>query len=54
MKKTQEPEFFSKQVAQARRFYLERAKGKDSRMKVVCGGCEHTRVDFEINRKNFP
>ncbi len=54
MKKTQEPDFFSKQVAQARRFYIEKSKTTDSRIKVVCGGCEYTSPDFEINRKDFP
>ncbi len=54
MKNTKEPDFFSKQVAQARRFYIEKPKAKDSRIKVVCGGCEHTNPDFEINREDFP
>ena len=54
MKKPKEPEFFSKQVAQARRFYIEKSKTTDSRIKVVCGGREHTSPDFEINRDDFP
>jgi AraC-like DNA-binding protein len=54
MKKTKEPDFFSKQVAQAKRFYIEKKRTKDSRINVICGGCEHTAPDFEINRKNFP
>ena len=54
MKKTKEPDFFSKQVAQARRFYIQKSNSKDSRIKVVCGGCEHTAPDFEINRDDFP
>ena len=54
MKTQKEPDFFSTQVAQARRFYLEGPKTKDSPLTVVCGGCEHTRPDFEINRADFP
>jgi len=54
MKKSKEPEFFSKQVAQAKRFYVQKSKTKDSRIKVVCGGCEHTDPDFEIDRNDFP
>lgn len=54
MKIPKEPEFFSKQVAQARRFYIQKSNTKDSRIKVVCGGCEHTNPDFKIDRKDFP
>lgn len=54
MKKPKEPYFFSKQVVQARRFYIQKSNSKDSRIKVICGGCEHTDPDFEINRADFP
>jgi len=54
MKKNKEPDFFSSQVAQARRFYIQKSNAKDSRIKVVCGGCEHTTPDYEIDRKDFP
>lgn len=54
MNPAKEPDFFSKQVAQARRFYIQKSNLKDSRIKVVCGGCEHTQPDFEIKRANFP
>lgn len=54
MKNITEPDFFSKQVAQARRFYIDKSKTKDTRIKVICGGCEYTTPDFEINRKDFP
>jgi AraC-like DNA-binding protein len=54
VKKPKEPEFFSEQVVEARRFYLKKSSSKDPRIKVVCGGCEHTRPDFEINRDDFP
>ncbi len=54
MGKQTEPKFFSTQVAQAKRFYLEKSRTKESRLKVVCGGCEHTSSDFEIDRENSP
>lgn len=54
MVKFQEPEFFSSQVAEARRFYIQQSKSKNTRFRVVCGGCEQTTSDFVINRKDFP
>ncbi len=54
MKNPAEPDFFSKQVENAKRFYIEKSTGKDTRLTVVCGGCEQTRADFEINRNDFP
>jgi len=54
MKKSREPEFFSNQVAQARRFYIQKSNVKDSRVRVICGGCEYTTPDYEIDRKDFP
>ena len=49
-----EPDFFSPQVIGARRFYLQKSRLPDGRPRVVCGGCEHTAPDFEINRTDFP
>jgi AraC-like DNA-binding protein len=54
MGKTKEPSYFSKQVTQARRFYIQKSNTNDSRLKVVCGGCEHTAPDFVIDREDFP
>ena len=54
MGKTKEPAYFSKQVTQARRFYIQKSNTNDSRIRVVCGGCEHTTPDFEIDRMDFP
>lgn len=54
MKPIQEPEFFSRQVVGAKRFFLEAAASKSPQIKVVCGGCEQTRPDFKIDRKDFP
>ena len=48
------PEFFSPQVAQARRFYLDLNPPKRRRLTVVCGGLEHCTPDYAIHRKTFP
>lgn len=51
---TAPPEFFSPQVAEARRFYLDLNPPKQRRLAVVCGGLEHCQADYAINRKTFP
>jgi len=48
------PAFFSNQVLEARRFYLD-ASGRARRpIAVVCGGCEHCGPDYRIDRRDFP
>ena len=48
------PDFFSSQVLEARRFYLD-TSGRDVRpFAVVCGGCEHCEPDYTIDRTDFP
>jgi AraC-like DNA-binding protein len=54
MGKAKEPAFFSNQVTQAKRFYIRKSNVNDSHIRVICGGCEHTNPDFEIDRKDFP
>jgi AraC-like DNA-binding protein len=54
MGKAREPEYYSKQVTQARRFYIQRSNGDDSRFKIVGGGCEYAAPDYKIDRKDFP
>lgn len=49
-----EPEFFSPQVAKARRFYLNLQPPPGTRLAVVCGGLEHCREDYVIRRDSFP
>lgn len=44
----------SKQVAEARRFYLEAAASGRNAPVVVCGGWERTARDYEIRRAGFP
>ncbi len=49
-----EPGFFSAQVSQARRIFLDLAPAADCDLAVVCAGCEYCRQDYEINRAGFP
>lgn len=48
------PEFFSLQVREARRFYLDLAPPDLRPTVVVCGGCECCEPDYSIHRENFP
>jgi len=48
------PEYFSPQVSEARRFYMNLNPSKHARLSVVSGGCEHCTSDYEIHRPTFP
>jgi AraC-like DNA-binding protein len=48
------PEFFSPQVSEARRFYLNLNPPKRTPLAVVSGGCESCSPDYEIHRPTFP
>ena len=48
------PDFFSTQVSQARRFYLNLKPSPKARLAVVCGGVEHCAADYAIRRRTFP
>jgi len=48
------PDFFSLLVAEARRFYLDLQPPRTRPAAVVCGGLEHTRSDYRIQRDAFP
>ena len=48
------PEFFSADVAKARRFYLDLNPPKSRPLVVVCGGLEHCTPDYAIHRESFP
>jgi AraC-like DNA-binding protein len=48
------PEFFSRHVSEARRFYLDLNPPKDRALVVVSGGCEHCTPDYAIHRGTFP
>ena len=54
MKAEQQPDFFSIQIAQARRFYMDLKPSKDAPLAVVSGGCEHCAPDYEVHRVTFP
>lgn len=48
------PHFFSAQVAEARRFYLDLTPRPRERLVVACGGLEHCAPEYRIDRKTFP
>jgi len=48
------PEFFSTDVAEARRFYLNLNPPKTRPLAVVCGGRESCTPDYSIHRTTFP
>jgi AraC-like DNA-binding protein len=48
------PEFFSADVAEARRFYLDLRPSSGRRLVVVCGGRELSGADYAIHRETFP
>jgi AraC-like DNA-binding protein len=49
-----DPEFFSLQVRDARRFYLDLNPTRNKSLAVVCGGLEHCATDYSIHRTAFP
>jgi AraC-like DNA-binding protein len=48
------PDFFSPQVREARRFYLDLSPPARQPLAVVCGGLERSAVDYSIERADFP
>ncbi len=48
------PAFYSMQVLEANRFYLDAYSDSSRRLAVVSGGCEHCQGDYRINRTDFP
>jgi AraC-like DNA-binding protein len=48
------PEFFSPQVREARRFYLDLVPPPGQPLAVVCGGFEYSTPDYAIDRAGFP
>jgi AraC-like DNA-binding protein len=47
------PGFFSAQVSEARRFYLDLVPPPSARIAVVSGGCEHCAPDYRVTRPGF-
>ena len=54
MRKGTQPDFFSAQSSEAKRFYLDLNPPRGAALTVVCGGCEHCAPDYEIHRRSFP
>jgi len=52
--RTTPPAFFSEDVAQARRFYLDLNPPRNCSLAVVCGGLEHCMPEYAIHRDTFP
>jgi len=50
---TKAPGYFSKNVSQARRFYLQIKPRATDALTVVSGGCEHCGGDYRIDRSGF-
>jgi AraC-like DNA-binding protein len=48
------PEFFSRHVSAARRFYLGLNPPRERVLAVVCGGYEQSTPDYAIHRTTFP
>jgi AraC-like DNA-binding protein len=48
------PAFFSADVADARRFYLDLNPPRHRKLAVVCGGLERCTPDYAIRRETFP
>jgi AraC-like DNA-binding protein len=48
------PEFFSRDVSHARRFYLDLNPSGTQALAVVSGGCEHCTPGYAIHRAQFP
>jgi len=48
------PDFFSSDVSEARRFYLDLNPPRNRPLVVVCGGLEYCTPDFAIRRDTFP
>lgn len=48
------PEFVSRQVAVARRYFLDLAPDRRRPLTVVCGGFEEVRREYVVERADFP
>lgn len=49
----QEPDFVSRQVTEARRYYLNLNPLESDPLSVVCGGVERMRADYVVERDRF-
>jgi AraC-like DNA-binding protein len=51
---TDQPIFFSLQIARARRFYSNLKPAPRTPLAVISAGCEHCAADYQIHRDTFP
>jgi AraC-like DNA-binding protein len=49
-----QPDYFSLQIAEAKRFHMPPGPLKTKALTVVSGGCEHCSPHYEIQRSGFP
>ena len=48
------PEFVSRQVTQARRYFFDLRPQENRGLSLICGGCERVRGDYRVERSGFP
>jgi AraC-like DNA-binding protein len=48
------PDFVSRQVTQARRYFFDLRPQRDRALALVCGGCERVKGDYGVERSSFP
>jgi len=51
--RTQQPRYFSRQVIEAQRFYLNFSRDLDTPLAVMSGGLEKCKPDYDNDRKHF-
>ena len=49
-----DPDYFSLQIAKARRFHMDLSPPREVPLAVISGGCEHCSSNYEIHRSTFP
>lgn len=49
-----QPDYFSVQVSEARRFFMDAPGAAPAGLTIVSAGCEHCNRDYSISRKTFP
>lgn len=53
MSRSEQPKFFSAQIAEAKRFHLQLRPASGKRLSIVSGGVEHCADDYAIHRGTF-
>ena len=48
------PDFVSRQVTQARRYFFDLRPEKNRALALICGGCERVEGDYRVERSTFP